>query len=211
MRYRDLFKAGLGKTTIMMALLWFTWTYVQWSVLIWLPIMASKQLGYAVPFTLKLMAAGALVGILGDILAGYTCDHWGRKVTLLYSLLLLPVADYLVFVLGKDHVMGAAMLFVMFIALGVNAGALFSYTTEIFPTRLRATGTGFSYSIARIGGICAPSVVGLIYPKLGLWWVLNINVALIVISLSVMMALGVETKRKTLEQIGGMTLRKAGA
>ena len=209
-RYRDLFRGGLAKTTVMMALLWFAWAYAQHSLMMWLPILLAKQLGYAVSFTLKLMTAGALIGILGPLAVGYTCDHWGRKVSVLYSLLLLPTAGYLIFALGKDHVLGAIMVFLMIVSLGMNAGALFSYTTEIFPTKVRATGTGFSYSMARVGGICGPAV-GLVYPKLGVWWMLNINLGLIVLSLIVMMAVGFLTKRKTLEQIGGMTMGKAGA
>jgi MFS transporter, putative metabolite:H+ symporter len=207
-RHRDLFKGGLEKTTIMMALLWFAWIYAQFSILMWLPILASKQLGYAVPFTLKLMAIGSVVGVLGQILVGYTADAWGRKVSLLYSYLLLAASVYLIFLLGKDPTVGAVMVFVMFIALGANAGCLFTYTTEIFPTRVRATGSGFSSSMGRVGGICGPTMVGLIYAKFGVWWILHINLFLLVLALVVMLIFGRETKRKTLEQIGEMSLAK---
>jgi putative MFS transporter len=98
------------------------------------------------------------------------------------------------------------MVFLMFVALGANAGVLFTYATEIFPTRVRATGSGFCSSMGRVGGICGPAVVGLIYSKFGVWWILNINSFLLVLALIVMLIFGRETKRKTLEQISETAL-----
>jgi putative MFS transporter len=204
----DLFRKGLAKTTIMMPLLWFAWIYTQFSTLMWLPILTSKELGYAVPFTLKIMAPAALMGPVGAVLAGYTADAWGRKVSLLYSYLLLGASLYLIFLLGKNPTAGALMMFVMFLALGVNSGTLFTYTTEHFPTRVRATGSGFSFSMGRVGGICGPAIVGLIYSKLGVWWILHVDLFRLVLALIVMLVFGRETKRKTLEQIGEMALAK---
>ena len=208
-RYRDLFKGGLAKTTIMIALLWFCWGYSMFGIRMWLPILLTKQLHYTLPLALKILTVGSLVGLLGQALGGYTADYWGRKISIYYSFLLFGAAGYFIFWFGKDPTVGAIGIFIWNIALSVTAASSFTYTTEIFPTKVRATGNGFSSSMARVGGICGPAVVGFIVAKFGMSWILHVNMALLVLPLIVMFVLGQETKGKTLEQIGEAQLRKA--
>ena len=35
----------------------------------------------------------------------------------------------------------------------MNFGAMFNYTTEIYPTSIRTTGLGFAASMSRVGGL----------------------------------------------------------
>jgi putative MFS transporter len=207
-RYRDLFQGDLAKTTIMMAFLWFCWIYSQFAIRVWFPILLTKELGYTLSFGLKVLTVGSLISIPGQILGGYTCDRWGRKISLFYSYVAFGATGYFTFWLGRDPTLGAIMISLMNGALGASAAASYTYTTEIFPTKVRATGSGFSSSMGRIGGICGPAVVGLIYAKLGIWWILHLNMALLVVSVVVVLGYGLETKRKTLEQIGEMGLKK---
>jgi putative MFS transporter len=210
-RYRDLFKGGLAKTTIMIAILWFCWGYSMFSIRMWLPILLTKQLHYTLPLALKILTVGSLVGLLGQLLGGYTADYWGRKISIYYSFILFGAAGYFIFWFGKDPTVGAIGIFIWNIALSVTAAASFTYTTEIFPTKVRATGNGFSSSMGRVGGICGPAVVGFILAKLGMTWILHVNMALLVLPLIVVFVLGQETKGKTLEQIGEVQLRKVTA
>lgn len=94
--------------------------------------------------------------------------------------------------------------------MSITAASSYTYSTELFPTKVRATGTGFSSCMARVGGICGPAVVGVILAKLGMSWVLHVNMAILVLPLIVMFALGQETRGRTLEQIGEAELKKAG-
>lgn len=210
-RYRDLFKGGLAKTTIMIALLWFCWGYSMFSIRMWLPILLTKQLHYTLPLALKILTVGSLVGLLGQVLGGYTSDYWGRKISIYYSFLLFGLAGYLIFWFGKDPTMGAIGIFIWNIGLSVTAAASFTYTTELFPTKVRATGNGFSSSMGRVGGICGPAVVGFILAKFGVSWILHVNMALLILPLILVFALGQETKGRTLEQIGEAELGKVRA
>ena len=42
--------------------------------------------------------------------------------------------------------------------------ALYAYTPELYPTRIRATGTGFASAVGRIGSLIGPYVIGIILP-----------------------------------------------
>ena len=210
-RYRDLFKGGLAKTTIMIALLWFCWGYSMFGIRMWLPILLTKQLHYTLPLALKILTVGSLVGLLGQLLGGYTADYWGRKISIYYSFLLFGFAGYFIFWFGKDPTVGAIGIFIWNIALSVTAASSFTYTTEVFPTKVRATGNGFSSSM---GGWVA--YAGL--PWWDLYWQSSAcrgysmsTWHLLVLPLIVMFVLGQETKGKTLEQIGEAQLKKVRA
>ncbi|PII37935.1 hypothetical protein T190_29340 [Sinorhizobium meliloti CCBAU 01290] len=41
-------------------------------------------------------------------------------------------------------------------------GALYAYTPELYPTASRATGMGAAGAMARLGGLLAPSLMGLV-------------------------------------------------
>ena len=40
----------------------------------------------------------------------------------------------------------------------MNFGAMFNYTTELYPTSIRTSGLGFTASMSRIGGMLAPQL-----------------------------------------------------
>ena len=76
---------------------------------------------------------------------------------------------------------------------------VYAYTPENYPTEVRGTGTGTAMSWGRIGGILAPTVVGFLYPLIGLYMTLTIvSLGFVLAALSVAF-LGTETKGKNLE------------
>jgi MFS transporter, putative metabolite:H+ symporter len=50
-----------------------------------------------------------------------------------------------------------------FFSLGAWA-ALYAYTPEVYPTRIRTTGMGSASGFARVGGVVAPLVGGALFP-----------------------------------------------
>ena len=68
-------------------------------------------------------------------------------------------------------------------------GVVYTYTPELYPTAIRAMGSGWAAGVGRIGGMAAPLVVGMM-----------IEAGSIIIAVAVF-ALGVETKQKNLENI----------
>lgn len=209
-RYRDLFKGGLAKATVMLVILHFCVNFAAFSLTMWLPILLTRQLGYGLSFGLVLITIATVLGIAGYISAGYVCEHWGRKASLTCSFLLYGIIGYVLFLVGKDRTLGAASLCVLQIANGCMWGSLLAYTAENFPTRVRATGTGLAYMVGRLGAICGPTVVGFEYGTFGIFGVLHIIMALLVLAPLLVLILGKETKGKTLEQISMLQMRGTG-
>jgi putative MFS transporter len=208
-RYRDLFQGGLAKTTVMLSLLWFAMIYNSYSITVWLPIFMVKELKYALGRGLAFLALSALVGIVGYLVAGFICDRWGRKKSVIFSFLLYGIDLYFLFSFGRDPTVGTLFLCLMFFANGGMWVSLYAYTPESFPTKVRATSTGFVHMFGRIGGVFGPAVVGLTYARGGIFGVLHVNMALLVLAIVVMLILGKETKGKTLEQIAQQRLQAA--
>ncbi|XP_075984956.1 organic cation/carnitine transporter 2-like [Anticarsia gemmatalis] len=109
---------------------------------------------------ISILLAGALQ-IPGIILGSIMCKYIGRRVTLisLYSLCslsnaMLAVPDdwfYVKLVMGSVGVSCASGAF----------GAIYMYTTELFPTVARNMAMGASSTASRVGSMVAPFVAGL--------------------------------------------------
>jgi MFS transporter, putative metabolite:H+ symporter len=93
-------------------------------------------------------------------------------------------------------------LLTAFIGTGGVAGCLFTYICEIYPTELRATGAGLSIAWQRIGGIVAPTVLGLLVGTQSAAFSSFVFLGgLLLLGAFVAVILTYETGGKTLEQI----------
>jgi putative MFS transporter len=85
-------------------------------------------------------------------------ERWGRRATLIAFLSLGAISCALFVAASSPLLLAAALLLMSFAFLGAW-GALYAFTPEIFPTRLRATGMGLAGAMARLGGLLAPSAL----------------------------------------------------
>ena len=94
-------------------------------------------------------------------------------------------------------------IFIMFPVLGLFTSLLFGgyavYFPELFPTRLRATGTGFCYNVARYVAIAAPSLFGTLSASYGFANAATIMSVVFVLGL-VILPFAPETKGKPLPE-----------
>jgi MFS family permease len=93
-------------------------------------------------------ASGAIVGcVLGAMLG----DWVGRRIA--YVLLCVSARASTLFFYQGNHTFGPQFLASVFVAGGLSAsfyGWLPLYLPELFPTRMRATGQGFSFNFGRV-------------------------------------------------------------
>jgi MFS family permease len=124
-----------------------TWGSMQWAAP-WADKLTGGQMPEAKEYTQLCAGVGAVVGTIGGALLG----GWlGRRIT--YTFLCLgSLGAALLFFLGNQHY-GPMFLVLAFVAGMFTAsfyGWLPLYLPELFPTRVRATGQGFSYNFGRI-------------------------------------------------------------
>ena len=99
---------------------------------------------------------------------------------------------------GEVLLFGALLAFFNLGAWGV----LYTYTPELYPTAIRALGSGYAAGFGRIGSMIAPAMVGmLIGGQMGSASIFMLFAGVFVVVSAVVMGLGVESRKKSLEEI----------
>lgn len=193
-----LFQADLRGKTVLTSFVWFGLNFGFYGVFTWLPTTLEViQLPGSTYLQLFAVAAVQLPGVLS---ASLLVDRIGRRPTIGGYLLGSGVfmglfAD----AIGESLFAGyvpvpplASLFLASFFLIGAW-GPSFVYTSELFPTRVRATGFGFASGVGKIASILGPVSVGLLVPFGYRVALLPFGVGLLAAGVAVL-AVGPETK-----------------
>lgn len=159
----SLFSPTLRRRTLAILCVWFLVSISYYGVFTWLPGRLAEQ-GFGDVRGYGFLVIVALAQLPGYALAAYGVEAFGRKPTLI-GFLLLSAAGCALFFLATDVLLiGGAILLMSFALLG-TWGALYAFTPELFPTAMRGTGMGAAGSIARFGGLLAPSALAIVIAR----------------------------------------------
>jgi putative MFS transporter len=159
-RLADLFSGEWRRRSILIWLVWFLVNFSYYGAFIWLPTLlvgAGFPLVKSFEFTLII----TLAQLPGYAASAYLVEKWGRRITL-STFLIGSAVSAVAFGFGavngsEAQIIGFGML-LSFFNLGAW-GALYAITPELYPTRLRGTGTGAAAGFGRIASIAAPLLV----------------------------------------------------
>src|SRR5271167_3773165 len=164
----------------------------------WAPTFLLKR-GVSLLHSLEYTLLIALVSPLGPLLAAFTLDRMERKWTIVVLALLVAGLG-----LGFGNSVAPAAV-VGFGALLTLANYWFSaafhaYQAELFPTRLRATGVGFTYSWSRLSAAFTSLLIGavLVHGVPAVFALLAVAMILVAMVVAVM---GPRTNGLVLEEI----------
>jgi MFS transporter, putative metabolite:H+ symporter len=194
-----LFSAGYGRRTIMLWCLWFFALLGFYGLTTWLGALLQAK-GFPVTKSVYYTILISLAGIPGFLTAAWMIEALGRKPTLIATLLGAAISSYYYGGATDQTQLIVAGLCMQFCAFGMWP-ALYAYTPELYPTHVRATGTGFASAVGRIGSLIGPSVIGFILPTAGQSGVFALGAGAFTLAALVVLVLGEETKGRTLESI----------
>ena len=199
-KFSSLWTPQFRTRTIMLWLAWFGIVYSYYGIFMWLPSMVFAQ-GFEVVKTFEYVLLMTFAQLPGYVAAAWLVDLIGRRYTLSIFLLMSGVCSYF---FGNsataDELLmwGAAMSFFNLGAWGV----IYTYTPELYPTSIRALGSGWAAGFGRIGGMLAPMLVGVLLTQGAHMDTIFVMFASVFVIVSVIvLALGIESKQKSLEQI----------
>ena len=202
-RRRELVGRGLARRTAMLWTLWFAMAFSYYGMFIWLPSLLVGE-GFTVAASFRFILYITLAQIPGYFTAAWLVERIGRRVTLAPFMILCAVASWFF-----GHAASAPQLIVWgclvsFFNLGAW-GVTYGYTPELYPTRLRGTGSGTAAAVGRVGAVLAPLAVGWIVTSRGGGFgaIFAMFAAVLVIGALGVLLLGEETRGRTLEQISG--------
>jgi MFS transporter, putative metabolite:H+ symporter len=124
----------------------------------WAPTFLLKR-GVSLLHSLEYTLLIALVSPLGPLLAAFTSDRLERKWTIVVLALLVAGLGI---GFGNSIAPAAVVGFGAFLTLANYwfSAAFHAYQSELFPTRLRATGVGFTYSWSRLSAAFTSILIG---------------------------------------------------
>ncbi len=197
--YMELWSVKLRKRTAMLWALWFFVLLGYYGLTTWLSELLVQR-GFSTVKSNEYITLISLAGVPGFATAAWLIEKLGRKPTTVAMLLGCAATAFLY---------GNAPTFTMVIAFGLAMqffmfgmwSALYAYTPELYPTRARATGTGFASSIGRIGALLGPYLVGVILPHTGQHGVFALGALSFLMAALVVAAFGEETRGRVLEEI----------
>ncbi|MFC6591285.1 MFS transporter [Deinococcus lacus] len=185
--------------TLLLALTWFGLSLGYYGIFSWLPSFlraGGMELGQVYQTTVLL----ALAQLPGYFLASILVDRVGRRATLSGFLALSALGAYLFLGAATPGAVLGTSALLSFSLLGAW-GALYAYTPELFPTRLRSTGMGLMSSVARVASVLSPSIGAMLLTG-------QLSAALTIFALCFAGAavcawlIGVETRGQSLGELG---------
>jgi len=154
----EIFKNGMAKNTILATLVSAFALAAYWGTTTWLPTYLVKERGLSVADMGMFMTILSVGMFFGYNLFGWLADVIGKRNALVLSLVGSAVM-LAIYALTEDRNtllwMGPAYAFFM-----AFVGLMGSYYGELFPTRIRTTGSGFCFNVGRGFSAFAPFVLG---------------------------------------------------
>jgi MFS family permease len=156
----EVFRPPLLSRTILGILLGAVPLVGTWASGKWLMPWADKTVGDAAG-TQAVWAAGA---VIGGAAGGWLADRLGRRLSyFLISLSTLLLNGLIFRALTPDHPAFRPAVFALGVVGTLFFGWLPLYLPELFPTRVRATGSGVSYNTGRIASAVGVLVAGALF------------------------------------------------
>jgi putative MFS transporter len=166
----------------------------------WAPTFLLKR-GFTLLHSLKYTLLIAMVAPIGPLFAAVTSDRMERKWTIA-ALAILVAAFGLGFALWSAPVLivlsGAAVT----LCNNAFSANFHAYQSELFPTRIRATGVGFTYAWSRLSAALSSFIIAWVLVR-GVSAVFTMLAAAMVGVALVIALLGPRTNRVSLEELAG--------
>ena len=191
----SIFSPMLRHRTVWVLLVWFLVSISYYGVFTWMPArLADEGFGYVRGYGFLVLVA--LAQLPGYALAAWGVESWGRRPTLIAFLLLSAVGCALFLVASESLLIGGSILLMSFALLG-TWGALYAFTPELYPTASRATGMGAAGSMARLGGLLAPSALALVIAQ-GFSVAIGLFAVLLLLAAGAAFMIKIETRQTSL-------------
>jgi MFS transporter, putative metabolite:H+ symporter len=182
------------RETMMLWILWFCVVFSYYGMFLWLPsVMVMK--GFSLIKSFEYVLIMTLAQLPGYFTAAWFIEKIGRKFVLIVYLIGTALSAYFFGTAESIALLVTAGVFLSFFNLGAW-GALYAYTPEQYPTKIRGTGAGMAASFGRVGGILGPLLVPYLSANgFSIQVIFTIFCVSVLIGAAVVLFMGKETKR----------------
>lgn len=200
---KEIFSDKLIKRTVFVTGFWFCYATSYYGISMYTPTILSAFTEDSLNQTYIASSIVSILGLIGALIGSNLVETWGRRPLLITSFTGLTIGLIILTINPNPSLIFLVVLFSIAVLFANMGGGIlnFVYPTELFPTGIRATASGFATAISRIG-----SVLGvLVFPNMVALWgnqaALGFFGVVGLIGLIITIALAPETKGKHLEEI----------
>jgi MFS transporter, putative metabolite:H+ symporter len=186
-------------------MIWGLWVCVYLinnGLITWLPTLYAQVFHLPLQTSLAYGWVTSGVGVVASIVCALYIDKVGRKCWYATAFLIGAVPFLVLAWLGATSATQVLILATAaYAVLQTIAFSLYLYSAELYPTRLRAVGTGFGSAWLRAGSSIGPILVGSIVAGAGIQYVFAAFAAVAVAGGLVTLLFAIETKGRVLEEL----------
>ncbi|HEV7909494.1 MAG TPA: MFS transporter [Pseudonocardiaceae bacterium] len=194
-----LWSPAMRRRTAVIWLIWFVITFSYYGFFSWIPTLLVQR-GITVTKSFEFSIIIYLAQIPGYFSAAWLTERLDRKNTIALYLAGSAVSAFWLSQMSDPVTITLAGAVLSFFLNGTYAG-VYSYTPEVFPTWIRASGTGLSSAFGRVGSILAPTIIGLSAASLGFAGVFGLTTAVLLVGVVCVVAFGLSTAGRSLEDL----------
>ncbi|OXI64268.1 MFS transporter [Burkholderia cenocepacia] len=199
--WKELFSPFYRGRTVVVWLLWASAYFVANGINNWLPSLYKTVYHLPLQASLQMASISNVLSTCGVLACALLIDRVGRRR---WAMACFIISAALLAALGI-HGAGSAWSVMLlgssaYAVMATTTVLLYLYTPEIYPTRMRAIGTGLATSWLRAASAAAPAIVGVVLTGRG--------IAAVFVMFAVVSAVGffvaarmVETTNRSLEEI----------
>lgn len=200
--WRELFTGIYRKRTFTIWGLWFCVYMINNGLVTWLPTLYKQVFHVPLQTALAYGWITSGVGVIASIICALMIDKVGRKPWYSTAFLVATVPLLGLTALGATTATEVLIFATASYAiLQTVAFSLYLYSSELYPTRLRAMGTGFGSAWLRAGSSIGPLLVGLVVADFGIRYVFSAFAVVALIGGLVTLFFAIETKGRVLEEL----------
>lgn len=158
-RVLDIFNAEFLPRTVIVCSAYFLFITTCYYALGWIPSLVAAQ-GYSASDAASVSVWSSFGGIVGGVALGYAARYLSLKSMGIGVMLATAV---MLVVFGRtqaDLFMLKGVAFALGLFLFATAVCLYAVLARVYPTQLRASGTGLAIGLGRIGGMLGPAIGG---------------------------------------------------
>jgi putative MFS transporter len=201
-RWAELFSARYRSRTFSVWVMWFCTYLTTYGLGAWLPTIYRTVYKLPVQTALTYTLISTTVGLAGALCCAFLIDRTGRRAWFTLGFIggTLPLGA--LWLLGNPGVLQVLVLgSLSFLFMSSLSLALYLYTTEIYPTRIRALGGSTATAWLRVASMIGPPLVGAILPAAGLGSVFLVFAAAAALGAVVAYVCIVESTGRILEEV----------
>lgn len=148
----DLFRAGLGSSTIMLWIASFCTLMVVYFLTNWLPILLHAT-QHSLGQTSLLLSLFLIGSPFGSLSVGYLMDRYNRNACMVVSALIAAACLFVIGGVVDDMLPAAAVIMVVGASCGACVTGSSILASFLYPTTVRATGIGWAAGFGRLGSV----------------------------------------------------------